>query len=79
MTLKITKQGASAYAELDASVATKTTDYIMTSDDHRINADASGGAMTITLVAHALVPGNTIVHIKKVDSSANVVTITQGG
>ena len=79
MVLKLTRQGARAYEELDVAVATKTSNYTMTPGDHRINVDASGGAITITLVAQSLVPGDAIVHIKKVDSSANVVTIAQGG
>ena len=66
-------------SELDIPVVTKTTTYQILTTDHRINCDASGGGFTVTLPAIADVPDNKIFHIKKVDSSGNVVTISQGG
>lgn len=53
------------------NVTTQTTDYTA-SDGDRVLADASGGAITITL------PGpnaNDEVAIKKIDSGSNTVTI----
>ncbi len=66
-------------ADLDTPVTTVTTTYQILVTDHRINCDAGTGAFTVTLPAMADVPGNKIFHIKKVDSSANAVTISQGG
>ena len=66
-------------SELDITVVTKTTTYQILTTDHRINCDATGGAFTVTLPAIIDVPENKIFHIKKVDSSANAVTIQQGG
>jgi hypothetical protein len=58
-------------------LTTKTANYTMTTSDCVILADATSSAITITLPSAA----NTgmIVHIKKVDSSANVVTISRAG
>ncbi len=56
------------------AIATKTTNYTTTNADHTLLVDATSGAVTITLVA---VSGNSgLIHvIKKIDSSANTVTI----
>ncbi len=67
------------YSDLDVDVVTKTTDYNVKATDHVILCDASGGVMTITLPALATIPNEKIYHIKKIDSSANAVTVSQGG
>lgn len=79
MTLDLEKLFIGDLADLDVNVVTKTTTYQILTTDHRINCDASGGAFTVTLPAIADVPNNKIFHIKKVDSSANNITISQGG
>jgi hypothetical protein len=79
MTLELKKKGITDHADLDVAVVTKTSNYTITTSDDRINCDASGGAFTVTLPAMADVPKDALYYIKKVDSSANAVTITQGG
>lgn len=55
------------------TVVTKTTNYTITTSDEIILANASGGAVTITLPTAV---GNTNMYtVKKIDSSANHVTI----
>lgn len=71
--------GVTDISGLDIPVVTKTTTYQILTTDHRINCDASGGAFTVTLPQIADVPNNKIFHIKKVDSSGNAVTVSQGG
>lgn len=58
-----------------ANVTTQTADYTA-SDGDVVLADASGGAITITLPSPA---SNAWVEVKKIDSSANAVTIDGGG
>jgi len=62
---------------VSVGVATKTAAYTMTAADCVILADATTAAFTVTLPSAA----NTgmMVHIKKVDSSANAVTISRAG
>jgi hypothetical protein len=62
---------------ISLGVSTKNTNYTMTASDCVILANASAGEITITLP-----PANKsgmIVHVKKVDSSANVVNISSAG
>jgi len=59
-------------------VVAKTGAYTTTANDCVINVDASGGAVTITLVALSGLAGK-VFHIKKTDSSANAVTIDANG
>lgn len=49
-----------------------------TSSDYTILCDASGGAFTLALPAAASVPRQELV-IKKIDASANVVTVDPNG
>ncbi len=60
-----------------AAVATKTTTYVATLLDHIILADASGGAFTITLPPAA--DGKIVLHVKKIDVTANAVTVDGDG
>lgn len=61
---------------IDAHTTTvETTDYTATETDI-VLADASGGAMTVTLPAPSL---DIDVHIKKIDASANDVTLATPG
>lgn len=57
-----------------ANLVTKTGAYTATADDYTILCDASGGSFTITLPAVAS-HANRIYNIKKIDSSANAVTV----
>jgi hypothetical protein len=56
------------------NTVSKTANYTATATDHVILCDASGGAFTITLPAASGAAG-VIYHIKKTDSSGNLVTI----
>jgi len=57
---------------------TKTADYTVTEGDGTIFCDATSGAITITLLPAATLNGHTL-NIKKIDSSANAVTIAADG
>lgn len=59
------------------STTAKTTNYTVAESDNQnyILADASGGAITITLLAAATAGNGYTVGVKKIDSSANTVTI----
>lgn len=56
------------------AIATKTSNYTLGANDYFINANASGGALTITLPPAASHSGRVYV-VKKTDSSTNAVTI----
>jgi hypothetical protein len=58
--------------------ATKTANYTATAKDATILCDASAGAFTITLLPAAGLAGH-VFSIKKLDSSANAVTIAADG
>jgi hypothetical protein len=60
------------------AITTKSADYLATASDHTILVDASGAARVITLPAAASAPQLLLV-IKKIDSSANTVTIDADG
>jgi hypothetical protein len=57
-----------------AAITTKTANYTATASDHTILVDATAGAITITLPA-ASGATRRIYVIKKIDSSANAVTV----
>ena len=57
-----------------ATIATKTANYTLTTTDFTVLGNASGGAITLTLPTAVGVSGQ-IYTLKKIDSSANVVTI----
>ena len=62
------------FTEFSLDNLTKTTSYSMTDDDSVILADATAGAMTITLPR----PSDTrrrVITIKKIDTTGNVVTV----
>jgi len=54
----------------------KAVNYTLTADDFAVYVDASGGARTMTLPASTDAP-KIIYFIKKVDASANAVTIAR--
>ena len=58
--------------------ATKTAAYTLTAADDLILADATGGAFTLTLPPAATVDGQEFT-VKKVDASANAVTLDGDG
>jgi len=64
-------------------IVSKTTNYTATLADHMIAVDATSGAVTITLPAAstACVVSGQCLHlvVKKVDSSANAVTVQRSG
>lgn len=52
--------------------------YTVTLLDYLVRVDATGGARTVTLPAASSCPGQTF-FIKKIDSSANAVTVARAG
>ena len=56
------------------SYAAKTSSYSIASSDYTIGANATSGAITITLPDATLLSGQIFI-VKKTDSSANAVTI----
>ena len=58
------------------TLSTKTADYTATSTDGIILVDATSGVVTITLPAAS---ARKELHIKKIDASANAVTIGRAG
>lgn len=56
------------------AIVTKTTNYTATANDHTIRVNATSGNITITLPAAASHAGR-IYNIKKIDATANTVTI----
>ncbi len=63
---------------LAAKIATVTASYTMTASDFAILANATSAALTVTLPPAKTASG-MIVHIKKIDSSLNVVTVKAAG
>lgn len=61
-----------------AAITSKSANYIATADDRTILMDASGGARTVTLPL-AATSNRVVLTIKKIDSSANAVTIDGNG
>jgi hypothetical protein len=61
-----------------AGITTKTANYTATANDFTIIVDATAGAVTITLPAASSNAGR-IYNIKKIDASANSVTIDPNG
>lgn len=59
---------------LNASVVAKTTTYTVADTDHVVKCDATSAAFTVTLPPAGAQTGR-LLHIKKVDSSANRITI----
>ncbi len=59
-------------------ILTKTANYTLTKDDKVILADATSGAITMSLPVAALAK-NLMFDIKKVDSSSNTVTVDGDG
>ena len=62
------------FTGLQAATVTKTAGYTATSSDFTILCDATTAAFTVTLPAAASNPGR-IYNVKKIDASANAVTI----
>lgn len=54
------------------------TPYAVAFNDGAILVDASGGAVTVSLPAASSEPGR-LVHVKKIDASANAVTVDAAG
>ena len=61
-----------------ANIASKTASYTIEDGDRVVLADATAGVMTITLPLAALHEGRTFT-VKKIDASANAVTIDGNG
>lgn len=59
---------------------TVTSDTTLNEDDNFVYVDASGGNITITLppVSAGIIAGQ-VIHIKRIDDSANTVTIDGDG
>lgn len=72
--LLATFAGSISTKGFDANLVTKTGAYTLTSSDYTVICNATGGAFTITLPTAASHTGR-IYYIKKIDSSANAVTV----
>lgn len=73
-TQKLDVNGVSKTLGVMYATATKTSNYTITVNDYAIRADATSGNITITLPTASTVTGQ-VFRIKKIDSSANTVTI----
>ncbi len=62
----------------EPAVVSKTGNYTVTSQDEVVIVDATSGAVTITLQSAATRGGNPL-KVKKIDNTANAVTITRAG
>lgn len=71
---EVTAFGSDGTAGVEASIASTAIDLTLTAAHHTVLVDASGANRTITLPAAAS-HTKRIYHIKKIDSSANTVTI----
>ncbi len=60
------------------NISTKTSAYTITDGDNAVLADASGGAFTITLPPATKYSGVQFT-VKKIDASANIVTVDADG
>ena len=63
---------------LRVAYAVKAANYTATTSDSNIIVDASAGPVTITLYSASTTTGH-LLHIKKVDSSGNAVTVARAG
>lgn len=74
---------AASYMEFQCGIstplATKTGAYTLTAEDNTILADATSAAFAVTLPPASNVPPGWVCRIKKIDSSANAVTVTAQG
>ena len=61
------------------ALRTVTANTTLTQNDHTVLVDATSGNLTITLPNPSAAVGATVLRIKKVDSSANTVTINPAG
>jgi hypothetical protein len=66
------------FTGFQAATVTKTAAYTATSSDFTILCDATTAAFSVTLPAAAAHPGR-IYNVKKIDVSANAVTIQANG
>lgn len=62
---------------LQLAKAAKTSNYTMLESDTAITSDSTGGAVTITLPPATLT--GHIVHVKRIDASANNTTVSRAG
>lgn len=75
----VTRSMLAAGAIAKSAIATKTSAYtLVSSTDDIVNCDATSAGFSITLPAASSNAGK-VFRIKKVDSSANVVTIARAG
>lgn len=70
--------GTSATDGVTAGTVTKNSDYTATASDYVIRMDATTGTLAVSLPGAASAPGQ-VYKIKKIDASANAVTIQAAG
>ncbi len=75
MTVNIISTLADRVPSGNLSVTTVTTDYTLDEDDNIVLVDATSGNITITLPDATAMVRRGIYYIKKIDSTANTVTI----
>lgn len=75
---RVTNKDCEAGAGIEVTVVTKTEDFTVGTATDVVLADASAGPIVITLPAAAIAAGK-LFWIKKIDSSANLVTVATTG
>lgn len=70
--------GAGRFASMGVGVTTKTATYTATTSDYTVRCNAAAGVMSVNLPAAASCAGS-LMAIKKIDATANAVTIDPAG
>lgn len=76
--LSVSSTGAATISAYAHAIRTVTTNYTIVSADEYVFADATSGALTVSLPAVAGYTGR-VFEVKKIDSSANLVTVDPNG
>ncbi len=77
--LKLNASAKALFSNIGRSVVVKTGNYTTTAADDVILVDASGGAVTITILAAATLGAGRRQRVMKIDSTTNAVTIDPNG
>ena len=74
---RVSSTGLAVSGSVTAPIATKSAAYTATTSDFSILADATSAAFSVTLPASPLT--GQVVNVKKIDASANAVTVAGNG
>lgn len=72
------ERGLSDTLDAFRSIRTITASATLSANDYTVLVNATGGAVTVTLPAASTVSGQTF-HVKKIDATANAVTLDGSG